>query len=58
MSDDLVIGIALTALAYGGLIATVVHARAVIRRLSGEEEFEGGLPGYQERPVEESEADE
>ena len=57
MSDDLVIGIALTALAYGGLIATVVHARTVIRRLS-EDESEGSLPGYDERPVEESDADE
>lgn len=57
MSSDLVIGIVLTVLAYGGLIATVVHARTVIRRLS-EEEFQGHLPGYAERPVEESDADE
>ena len=56
MSSELVIGIVLTALAYGGLIATVVHARTVIRRLS-EEEFEGGVLGYDERPVEESDAD-
>lgn len=57
MSNDLIMGIALTALAYGGLIATVVHARTVIRRLT-EEEFEGRPPGYDRRPVEESDSDE
>ncbi|NIU31376.1 MAG: hypothetical protein GWN82_11810 [Gemmatimonadetes bacterium] len=45
MSSDLLLGVVLTTLAYAGLIATVVHARAVIRRLA-EDDFEGRLPGY------------
>lgn len=52
MSADLILGIVLTFLAYGGLIATVVHAHIVIRRFT-RDEFEGHLPGYDGQPSDE-----